>query len=140
MATPTTLRYQWQATSGTTALSTTTATLLIAGQTQTDLTGGTRQLRNYLTDLSLINLNGTVSTLVSILDGSTVIWTGHCADKIISMLITLVTLKRPMRILTHLKHHGLGIKTKTLDQNLAGAVPTKSVQINRHSFRELLDI
>ena len=77
MATPTTLRYQWQATSGTTALATTTATLLIAGQTQTDLTGGTRQLRNYLTDLSLVNLNATVSTLVSILDGSTVIWTGY---------------------------------------------------------------
>lgn len=75
MATPTTLRNQWQVTNGTTALATTTAVTLNAGQTQTDINGGTRQLRNYLTDLYLYNNNGTTATLVNILDGSTVIAT-----------------------------------------------------------------
>jgi len=76
MATPTTLRNQWQATSGTTPITGTTAVQLVAGQTQTDINGGTRQLRNYLTDLHIFN-NSTQASAVSILDGSTVIWSGY---------------------------------------------------------------
>lgn len=58
----------WQASSGVTALATTTSTALKAA--------GAAGVRNYCTGVQLYNNSATVSTTVSILDGSTVIWTG----------------------------------------------------------------
>lgn len=58
----------WQATSGITALATTTSTALTAA--------GAASIRNYVTGLQLYNTSATVSTVISILDGATVIWTG----------------------------------------------------------------
>lgn len=85
MATPTKLAYQEQATSGATPLSGAGATAQIfpaqsvAGPSATLPTvtaqgGGARNLCNYLTDLVINNTN-TTSTVVQILDGTTVIWT-----------------------------------------------------------------
>jgi hypothetical protein len=59
----------WQATSGITALATTTSTALKAA--------GAAGVRNYVTALQLYNTSATVSTTASILDGATVIWTGY---------------------------------------------------------------
>ncbi len=59
----------WNATSGTTALATTGSTTLKAA--------GAASIRNYCTALQIVNTSTTVSTLVTILDGSTVIWTGY---------------------------------------------------------------
>jgi len=58
----------WQASSGLTALATTTSTQLKAA--------GAAGVRNYVTALQLYNTSATVSTTVTILDGSTVIWAG----------------------------------------------------------------
>jgi hypothetical protein len=58
----------WDATSGLTPLTATTSTAMKAG-----VVG----LRNYLTGLQLYNTHATVSTLVTILDGVTVLWTGY---------------------------------------------------------------
>lgn len=58
----------WTATSGITALATNTSTSLTAA--------GAASIRNYVTALQLYNTSATVSTVVSILDGATVIWTG----------------------------------------------------------------
>lgn len=61
---------EWQASSGETALATTTVTAL--------KTAGATGVRNYITGIQLYNNSATVSTLASILDGaSTVIWTGY---------------------------------------------------------------
>jgi hypothetical protein len=58
----------WQASSGVTALATTTSTALKAA--------GAASIRNYATAIQVMNTSATVSTTVSILDGATVIWTG----------------------------------------------------------------
>jgi hypothetical protein len=58
----------WDSTSGLTALTTTASTPLKA------LTAGAR---NYLTGFQAYNTSATVSTLVTILDGSTVLWVGY---------------------------------------------------------------
>lgn len=55
-------------TSGITPLAVATSTLLKAA--------GTSGIRNYVTSLQLYNTSATVSTTVSILDGSTILWTG----------------------------------------------------------------
>lgn len=57
----------WQATSGITALATTTSTAL--------KTAGAAGVRNYATGCQFVNTSATVSTTVSLLDGATVIWT-----------------------------------------------------------------
>ena len=75
--TPATIRNQWQATSGETALATNASTPIIAAAQVSNPDGTKTPLRNFLTDLELFNINATVSTVVSILDGSTVIWTGY---------------------------------------------------------------
>lgn len=59
----------WQATSGVTALATTTSTAM--------KTAAGAGVRNYLTSLSVVNSSATVSTTVTVLDGATVIWTGY---------------------------------------------------------------
>ena len=59
----------WQATSGTTPLTTATSTAM--------KTAGAAGIRNYLTGISIVNTSATVSTTVTILDGATVIWTGY---------------------------------------------------------------
>jgi hypothetical protein len=59
---------EWQASSGTTPLATTASTPVQAAQP-----AGTR---NYVAGLQLFNSSTTVSTTVSLLDGSTLIWTG----------------------------------------------------------------
>ena len=59
----------WRASSGITALATTTSTALKVA--------GAASIRNYITGLQLYNTSATVSTTVSILDGATVIWTGY---------------------------------------------------------------
>jgi len=77
MSTYSTTRYSWQSTSGTTPLATTTLTTVNPAQTVADgATSKTISLRNYLTDLSFVN-NSATATAISILDGSTVIWTGY---------------------------------------------------------------
>ena len=58
--TPTTTRYQWQSTSGTTALTTTTATQIAPAVSTTDYNGNTIGSRNYLTDLVVSNTSTTV--------------------------------------------------------------------------------
>jgi len=75
MSTYSSTRYIWNSTSGTTPLATTTSTLVNAAQSSTDYNGNTIKLRNYLTDLSFVN-NSSTATVISILDGSTVIWSG----------------------------------------------------------------
>jgi hypothetical protein len=75
MSTYSSTRYIWQATSGTTPLTTTTSTLVNAAQSSTDYNGNTIKLRNYITDIAFVN-NSSNPTTISILDGSTVIWTG----------------------------------------------------------------
>ena len=75
MSTYSSTRYIWNSTSGTTPLATTTSTLVNAAQSSTDYNGNTIKLRNYLTDLSFVN-NSSTPTVISILDGSTVIWSG----------------------------------------------------------------
>jgi hypothetical protein len=60
---------EWQATSGTTPLATGTST-----QVQPAQAAGTR---NYVAGIQIFNASATVSTTVSLLDGSTVIWTGY---------------------------------------------------------------
>jgi len=97
--TPTTTRYQWQSTSGTTALTTTTATQIAPAVSTTDYNGNTIGSRNYVTDLVVSNTSTTVSTTVSILDGSTVIWTAYAPNvpsgtQVAPLIINLTT---PMR-------------------------------------------
>lgn len=85
MATPTTIRFQIQASAQGTALSGAGATQQIfpAQQVVGPSSGlstvvggaGTRNLCNFLTDLVIHNTNTTAS-VVTILDGSTVIWAG----------------------------------------------------------------
>lgn len=57
----------WQASSGITALATTTSTQLVAA--------GAASIRNFVTGCQIVNTSATVSTTVSVLDGSTVLWT-----------------------------------------------------------------
>ena len=59
----------WQASSGTTPLATTTSTALKAA--------GAASIRNFVTGCQFTNSSSTVSTTVSILDGAAVIWTGY---------------------------------------------------------------
>lgn len=59
--------HEWTATSGTTPLATNSSTLAQAA--------GAAGVRNYVTDIHVINTSATVSTTFSILDGATVIWT-----------------------------------------------------------------
>lgn len=84
MATPTTIRYQIQASALGTALSGAGASAqMFAAQSITGpsaglptvVGGGIRNLCIFLTDLVIQNTNATAS-IVSILDGSTVIWAG----------------------------------------------------------------
>jgi hypothetical protein len=58
----------WSATSGVTALATTTSTALKSA--------GAAGIRNYVSGMQIYNTSATVSTTVSILDGAAVIWTG----------------------------------------------------------------
>lgn len=58
---------EWQATTGTTPYATATSTAVKAA--------GAAGVRNYVTDIHVINTSATVSTTFSILDGATVIWT-----------------------------------------------------------------
>lgn len=58
----------WQATSGLTALATTTSTSV--------KTAGAAGVRNYVTAVQMVNNSATVTTTVAILDGSTVLWAG----------------------------------------------------------------
>lgn len=58
----------WQASSGITALATTTSTALKAA--------GAASIRNYVTGCQIYNTSATISTTVALLDGATVIWTG----------------------------------------------------------------
>ena len=58
---------EWQATSGTTALATATSTQAKAA--------GAAGVRNYVTDIHVVNTSATVGTTFSILDGASVIWT-----------------------------------------------------------------
>lgn len=59
----------WQATSGTTPLATTTSTQLKAA--------GAASIRNFVTACQFYNTSATVSTTVSLLDGASNIWTGY---------------------------------------------------------------
>lgn len=59
----------WMATSGITALATATSTAIVAA--------GATNVRHFVTDVEIVNTSATVSTLISILDGATVIWTGY---------------------------------------------------------------
>jgi hypothetical protein len=95
MSTYSTTRYIWSSTSGTTPLSTTTSTLVNTAQSTTDYNGNTIKLRNYLTDLSFVN-NSSTATAISILDGSTVIWTGYAdhnpsAQPAVPVVVNLTT-------------------------------------------------
>ena len=95
MSTYSSTRYIWSSTSGTTPLSTTTSTLVNAAQSTTDYNGNTIKLRNYLTDLSFVN-NSSTATAISILDGSTVIWTGFAdhnpnAQPAVPVVVNLTT-------------------------------------------------
>lgn len=58
----------WQASSGLTALATTTSTALKSA--------GAAGIRNYCTAIQLYNSSATVATTVTILDGAVVLWTG----------------------------------------------------------------
>jgi len=58
----------WSNTSGVTAITNATAAVIVAAVTNK---------KHYLTDLHIVNTHASVSTLVSILDGTTVIWTGY---------------------------------------------------------------
>jgi hypothetical protein len=95
MSTYSSTRYIWSSTSGTTPLSTTTSTLVNTAQSTTDYNGNTIKLRNYLTDLSFVN-NSSTATAISILDGSTVIWTGYAdhnpsAQPAVPVVVNLTT-------------------------------------------------
>lgn len=82
---------RWQATSGTTALATTTSTALNAA--------GAAGIRNYCTSLQIYNSSATISTTVTILDGATVIWTGFLPAMTASIpMITLqVSFDAPLK-------------------------------------------
>lgn len=78
--TPTTLRFQQQATSGATGPSDTNAHQIFPAQGTTETgavtnIGKNRSLCNYLTDLQVYAVAGASLYTVSILDGITVIWT-----------------------------------------------------------------
>jgi len=59
----------WSASSGTTPLATNTATLVKAFIAD--------PVSIFLTDLQIVNIHATVSTVISLLDDTTVIWTGY---------------------------------------------------------------
>ena len=81
---------EWMATSGTTALATTTSTALKAA--------GATGVRNYCTGLQLFNSSTTVATTVTILDGSTVIWTGYLPEATATSLTpTVVEFRTPLK-------------------------------------------
>jgi hypothetical protein len=81
----------WQATSGITALATTTSTALKAA--------GAASTRNFVTGAQIYNNSATTSTLVSILDGATVLWTGFLPATTAALPIvpTRVTFATPLR-------------------------------------------
>jgi hypothetical protein len=63
---------EWQATSGSTPLATTTSTAIKAA--------GASGVRNYCTGLQLVNTSTSVATAVYIEDGSTIIWSGFLPE------------------------------------------------------------
>ena len=86
-----------QATSGATGINDTNVHQMFAAQAVTDngAAGGagvTRNLRIYLTDLELGNTSAT-ATVVTILDGSTVIWAGNVSA---SMGLAAANLSTPL--------------------------------------------
>lgn len=76
---------EWTATSGTTPLATATSTQLQTAQ-------GTG-IRNFVTDIHLVNTSATVSTTVSILDNATVIWTTFLPATTAALPIESVTIR-----------------------------------------------
>lgn len=77
----------WQASSGVTALATTTSTALKAA--------GAANIRNYVTAVQLYNTSATVSTTVSILDGASVIWTGYLPATTAALPVVAVNFSFP---------------------------------------------
>jgi len=76
---------EWSATSGTTALATATSTAAKAA--------GAAGVRNYVTDIHVVNTSATVGTTFSILDGASVIWTTYLPASTAALVQTPVTQK-----------------------------------------------
>lgn len=78
----------WQASSGTASpLTTGTSTALKAA--------GAAGIRNYVTACQITNISATVSTLISLLDGATVIWTGYAEDTTSTAVIVPINIVFP---------------------------------------------
>lgn len=77
----------WQATSGLTALTATTSTQVKAA--------GAAGVRNYCTAAQFYNTSATTSTTVTILDGSTVVWTGYLPATTAALPIVAVEVNFP---------------------------------------------
>jgi hypothetical protein len=77
----------WQATSGLTALASTDSTTVRALASATT--------RNYVTAIQLVNTSSTVSTTVTILDGSTVLWIGFLPATTAALPVVPVNIQFP---------------------------------------------
>ena len=74
---------EWQASSGTTPLATNTSTAAKAA--------AGAGIRNYVTDIHVVNNSATVSTTFSILDGASVIWTTYLPATTAALPVVPVT-------------------------------------------------
>ena len=77
----------WQATSGLTALATTTSTQVRAA--------GAAGVRNYVTAIQLVNTSASVSTTATILDGATVLWVGFLPATTAALPIVPLSIQFP---------------------------------------------
>jgi hypothetical protein len=82
----------WSATSGATPLATATATVVKAAIAD--------PVSIYLTDLQIVNVHATVSTVITILDDTTVVWTGYLPAMTVALVAVPVNaqLSAPIKI------------------------------------------